>query len=138
MTENDRREGFSAKYQGVEKIWSGPSFIQFHDYQALLNELPVSNVAVPDKQYSRKFPGNADYVFGEMLYSLTGFEGYLRDKGFVVQECFIKPLMRANTFSLEFDINYKTNNGEVGNRLAEVIRTGETSYIFFIDYYRPM
>jgi len=133
-----RKELFIEKYQGLEKLWSGKAFIQYHDYRTLLAELPVSQVAVPAGAYSRKFTGNLDYVFGEMLYSLTGFEGYLRDKAFHLEECFIRPLIKSNTFILEFNIRYTSNTGEKVTRPAEVIRVGATRYIFFTDYYRPM
>jgi len=138
MAEMSREELFSRKYQGVEKIWSGPSFIQYHDYRELLAELPVSGVAQPNQEYSLKFPGNLEYVYGEMLYSLTGFEGYLRDKAFRVQECCIRPIFDRNAYILEFDIRYRTKEGEEVTRPAVVVRLGETRYIFYTDYYRPM
>jgi hypothetical protein len=138
MAEKSREGLFSRKYQGVEKIWSGPSFIQYHDYRTLLAELPVSRVAKTDQEYSRKFPGNLEYVYGEMLYSLTGFEGYLRDKAWTVEECCVRPICGRNTYILEFDIRYRTREGEEVTRPAAVLRLGETRYIFYTDYYRPM
>jgi hypothetical protein len=138
MAEKNRQERFTSTYQGVDKIWSGPSFMQYHDYKNLLAELPISDVAVPNQTYGRKFPGNLDYVYGEMLYSLTGFEGYLRDKAFKLQECYIRPILGRNTYILEFDIRYRTNEGEEVTRPAEVLRLGETKYVFYTDYYRPM
>ena len=138
MAEKNRQERFTSTYQGVDKIWSGPSFIQYHDYKILLAELPISEVAVPNRTYGRKFPGNLEYVYGEMLYSLTGFEGYLRDKAFKVQECYIRPILGRNTYILEFDIHYRTNEGEEVTRPAEVLRLGETKYVFYTDYHRPM
>jgi len=138
MAEKTRRERFVSAYQGVDKIWSGPSFIQFHDYKNLLSELPISSVAVPSRTYGRKFPGNLDYVYGEMLYSLTGFEGYMRDKAFKVEECFIRPVLGRSTYILEFDTRYRTTEGEEVTRSAEVVRLGETQYVFYTDYYRPM
>jgi hypothetical protein len=138
MAENNREARFISTYQKVEKIWSGPSFIQFHDYRTLLAELPISEVPVPNQTYSRKFTGNLGYVFGEMLYSLTGFEGYLRDKTFRVEECCIRPVIGRSKYILEFDIRYRTSEGEEETRTAEVLRLGETWYIFFTDYYRPM
>jgi hypothetical protein len=134
----DPKEAFAEKYGDVEKIWSGPSFIQYHEFKTILAELPVSQVAVPTREYSRRFAGNLEYVYGEMLYSLTGFEGYLRDKAFPLEECFIRPVMRGATFILEFSIRYKTNEGEEAIRSAEVLRLGGTKYLFFTDYYRPM
>jgi hypothetical protein len=138
MAENNREARFISTYQGVEKIWSGRSFIQYHDYQILLAELPISNVPVPNQTYGRKFPGNLGYVHGEMLYSLTGFEGYLRDKAFKLEECFIRPIFGPNKFILEFNIRYQTNEGEEITRPAEVLRLGETKFVFYTDYYRPM
>jgi len=138
MAENHRKERFTGKYQGVEKIWSGPSFIQYHDYRTLLAELPVSEVAVPSQAYGRQFRGNLDYVFGEMLYSLMGFEGYLRDKAFKLQECCVRPILGRNTYILGFDIRYRTTEGQEVTRTAEVLRMGETRFIFYTDYYRPM
>lgn len=138
MAEKDRRERFTSTYQGVDKIWSGPSFIQYHDYKILLAELPISDIAVSNQTYGRQFPGNLDYVYGEMLYSLTGFEGYLRDKGFKLEECYIRPILGRNTYILEFDIRYRTDEGEEESRSAEVLRLGETKYVFYTDYYRPM
>jgi hypothetical protein len=138
MAEKNRQERFTSTYQGVDKIWSGPSFIQYHDYKILLAELPISEVAVTNQTYSRKFPGNLEYVYGEMLYSLAGFEGYLRDKAFKVQECYIRPILGRNTYILEFDIRYRTNEGEEVTRSAEVLRLGETKYVFYTDYHKPM
>jgi hypothetical protein len=136
--ETDPKEAFAGKYGKVEKIWSGKSFIRFHDYKTLLAELPVSEVAVPHKEYRRRMQGNLEYVYGEMLYSLTGFEGYLRDKAFPLNECFIRPLIRVNTFILEFNIRYHTKAGEEETRSCEVLRLGSTKYLFYTDYHRPL
>ena len=138
MAENNREQLFLDRYRDVEKIWSGPSFIQCHDVKSWLSELPVSSVAAPHQKYRRKFAGNLDYVYGEMLYSLTGYEGYLRDKAFRVQECYIRPLLGRNTFGLEFDIRYQNREGAEITRSAEVLRLGETKFILHTDYYRPM
>ena len=138
VAERSPKEAFIDRYKDVEKVWSGKSFILYHDYKALLAELPVSSVAVPQKEYSRKLQGNLDYVYGEMLYTLWGYEGYLRDKAFPVKECFIRPIIRPSTFILEFNVVYKTKAGEEMTWSAEVIRLGETRYLYFIDYYRPL
>lgn len=138
MAATDPKGAFAGKYGDVDRIWSGKSFIQYHEYKTILAELPVSPVAVPTREYSRKFAGNLDYVYGEMLYSLTGYEGYLRDKAFHVQECFIRPIIRGSTFILEFNIRYQPKGGGEAVRSAEVIRLGDTKYLFFTDYYRPM
>jgi hypothetical protein len=133
-----RKEVFLDRYQQVDHIWQGKSFIQYRDYRNLLADLPVSSVAVPNREYGRRLTGNLDYVYGEMLYSLTGYEGYLRDKAFPIKECFIRPIIRPNTFILEFGVAYQTKEGEEKTWAAEVIRTGETKYIYFLNYYRPM
>jgi hypothetical protein len=138
MAEMSREGLFSSKYQGVDKIWSGPSFIQYHDFKTLLAELPISGVAKTHREFSRRFPGNLEYVYGEMLYSLTGFEGYLRDKGFRLEECFIRPIFDRTACLLEFDIRYRDKEGQEVTRPAVAVRLGETSYIFYTDYYRPM
>jgi hypothetical protein len=138
MAENNRKARFTDKYQGVEKIWCGPSFIQYHEYRTVLSELPVSEVATPSQTYGRQFRGNLDYVYGEMLYSLTGFEGFLRDKAFKVQECCVRPLLARDTYILRFDIRYLTKEGQEATRAAEVLRLGETQFIFYTDYHRPM
>jgi hypothetical protein len=138
MAETNREAEFIGKYQEAEKIWSGPSFMQYHDFKLRLAELPVSAVAVANQTYSRKFLGNLEYVYGEMLYSLAGFEGYLRDKGFKVEECYVQPRIGRSTYVLEFAIRYRIATGEEVTRRSEVLRLGETKFIFYTDYYRPL
>jgi hypothetical protein len=132
------KEFFVQKFKEVEKIWSGKSFLQYRNYKTILAELPVSEVAVPEKEYRLKLRGNLEYVYGEMLYSLSGFEGYLRDKAFHLEECFVRPIVRPSTFILEFNLRYTTKSGEEVTRSAEVLRLGATRYLFFTDYYRPL
>jgi hypothetical protein len=136
--EISRKELFISQYKDVDRIWSGKSFLQYHDYKTLLADLPVSEVAVPSRQYRRKFSGNQEYVYGELVFALTAYEGYLRDKAFPLQECYIRPLLKANTFVLEFDIVYRTREGAEETRPAEVLRLGDNKYIFYVDHYRPM
>ncbi len=136
--ETGLNEEFVEKYQDQEKIWSGKSFSEYLDYRTLLAELPVSTVAVPTRQYRRKLVGNRDYVYGELVYVLNGYQGYLRDKAFIVEECFIKPLMRSGTYLLEFHIRFRTDAGEEQSWLCEVLRLGPTRFILYVDYYRPM
>ncbi len=136
--EETRKELFLQKYQDTEKVWSGGSFLQYQDYKVILSDLPVSQVAVPLREYRRKFQGNLDYVYGEMLYSLSGYEGYLRDKGFHIEECFIQPIVKANTFILEFNLRYRTKEDKEETWSAEAMRLGETKYLYFLDYYRPV
>jgi hypothetical protein len=134
-----RRQAFINEYKDVEKIWSGHSFIGTLDsLRGLLGELPISPVAVPSKDYLKTINGGLEYVYGEIIYSLTGYEGYLRDKAFPLRECFIRPVIKPDTFILEFNIRYKPKHGEEVTRTAEVIRQGERSYLFFTDYYRPL
>ena len=136
--ETGLNEEFMEKYHDKEKICSGKSFMEYPDYRTLLAELPVSTVAVPTRQYRRKFLGNRDYVYGELIYVLNGYQGYLRDKAFGVEECFIKPRMRSGTYLLEFHIRFRTNEGEEQSWSCEVLRLGPTKFILYVDYYRPM
>ena len=134
-----RRQAFINEYKDVEKIWSGHSFIGTLDsLRGWLGELPISPVAVPTKDYPKTINGGLEYVYGEIIYSLTGYEGYLRDKAFPVLECFIRPIFNPHSIILEFNIRYKTKQGEEVTRSAEVIRDGERSYLFYTDYYRPL
>ncbi len=134
-----RRQAFINEYKDADKIWSGHSFIGTTDsLRGWLGELPISPVAVPSKDYAKTINGGLEYVYGEIIYSLTGYEGYLRDKAFPLRECFIRPVLKPDTFILEFNIHYRTKHGEEMTRTAEVIRTGERSYLFFTDYYRPL
>ena len=139
MAEPAKKETFSDKYKSGEKIWSGGSFINYmQSLRTLLAELPISAAAVPGDAYEHRFAGNLDYVFGELMYTLTGTEGYFRDTYCALKECFIKPIFIPHATILEFGMDYKTKAGEEGTRTAEVIRTGDTSYLFFTDYHRPL
>ena len=134
-----RRQAFINEYKDVEKIWSGHSFIGTLDsLRGHLGELPISPVAVPTKDYARTIQGGLEYVYGETIYSLTSYEGYLRDKAFPVKECFIRPVIKPDTFILEFNIHYRTKHGEEATRTAEVIRQGERHFLLFTDHYRPV
>ena len=138
MAEPSRKEDFVEKYKDGDKIWSGHSFLAYMDgMKALLAELPISPAAVATKEYKYKMPGNLDFVYGEMLYSLTGTEGLLRDKAFPLQECFIRALL-APTMILQCGIRYQTKGGEEMTRTAEVIRFDTTGYLFCTDYHRPL
>ncbi len=138
MAEPIRKEDFAEKYKDGDKIWSGPSFLGYMDgLKALLAELPISPAAIPTKQYYYSLQGNLDFVYGEMLYSLSGTEGLLRDKAFPLQECYIRPLLEPSV-ALECGIRYKTKEGEEITRTCEVVRTDDTGYIFFTDYHRPL
>ena len=134
-----RKEHFASKYKDGEKIWAGHSFIGIMDsLRGLLGELPVSAVAVPTKDYPKTINGGLEYMYGEIISSLTGYEGYLRDKAFPIRECFIRPIFKPDTVILEFNIHYRTKQGEEATRTAEVIRLGERHYLLFTDHYRPM
>lgn len=138
LKETGPSEEFVEKYQGKEKIWSGKSFMEYLDYRTLLGQLPVSPVAVPTREYRRKLQGNQDYVYGELVYVLNGYEGYLRDKAFKQEECFIKLTMHSGTYILEFHIRFKTKEGEPQTWSCEVLRLGATRYVLHVDYYRPL
>jgi hypothetical protein len=138
MPDVRRKELFLQKYQDVDIIWSGKSFVEYHDYKTLLSELPISEVAVPGGEYRSKFAGNLDYVYGELRYCLEGYEGYLRDKAFPTQRCIIRPSSRRDTLALEFRLQYQTNQGEERTWSCEVLRAGQTKFILFVSYYRPL
>jgi hypothetical protein len=138
MAEPSQKVEFVDKYKDGEKIWSGHSFLGYMaGLKALLAELPISPAAIPTKEYYYSLTGNLDFVYGEMLYSLSGTEGLLRDKAFPLQECYIRPLFEPSV-ALECGISYKTKAGEEITRTCEVVRTGDTSYILFTDYHRPL
>ena len=136
--ETGLNEEFMEKYHGKEKIWSGKSFMEYLDYRTRLAELPVSTVAVPSRQYRRTLQGNQDYVYGELVYVLNGYQGYLRDKAFKTEECCIKATGHAKTYILEFTIRFQTTEGKEQTWSCEVLRLGATRFILYVDYYRPM
>ncbi len=139
MAEASRKESFMDKYKDGERIWSGHSFINYMPkLRDLLAELPISPAAVPARTYAHRLSGNLDYVFGEMMYTLTGTEGYFRDTYCALKECYIRPIITPRSIIVEFNMDYKTKQGEEGTRYSEVIRNGEISYLFFTDYHRPL
>ena len=138
MAEPGLKEDFAVKYKAGDQIWSGHSFLGYMEgLKALLAELPISPAALPTKEYYYSLTGNLDFVYGEMLYSLSGTEGLLRYKAFPLQECYVRPLL-APSVALECGIRYRTKEGEEITRTCEVVRTDETGYIFFTDYHRPL
>ena len=138
MAEPGLKEDFVNKYKAGDQIWSGHSFLGYMEgLKALLAELPISPAALPTKEYYYSLTGNLDFVYGEMLYSLSGTEGLLRDKAFPLQECYVRPLL-APSVALECGIRYRTKEGEEITRTCEVVRTDETGYIFFTDYHRTL
>jgi hypothetical protein len=138
MAEPGIQENFVDKYKDADQIWSGPSFLGYMEgLKALLAELPISPAAIPTKEYHYSLTGNLDFVYGELLYSLTGTEGLLRDKAFPLQECYIRPLFSPSV-ALECGIRYRTKAGEEVARTCDVVRTDATGYILFTDYHRPL
>jgi hypothetical protein len=138
VAEPSLKEDFLDKYKDVNNIWSGPSFLGYMEgLKALLGELPVSAAAIPAKEYYYSLAGNLDFVFGELLYSLSGTEGLLRDKAFPLVECYIRPRFSPSV-ALECGIRYKTKAGEELTRTCEVVRTEVTGYLLFTDYHRPL
>ena len=131
-----RRQAFASKYQGADQIWSGKSFLNFIELKELLAELPISQVAAPVNDYPCRDQGNLDFVFGELLYNLSGYEGLLADKVCHLDACRVKAVQGANTVPLVFELEYTTKKGEKGTRTFEVVRMGERDYIMFSDKYR--
>ena len=138
MAEPSLKTDFVDKYRDVDKIWSVHSFLGYMDgLKALLAELPISPAAIPTKEYYYSLAGNLDFVYGEMLYSLSGTEGLLRDKAFPLLECYIRPLFSPSA-GLECGIRYRMKAGEELTRTCEVVHTDATGYILFTDYHRPL
>lgn len=138
MGKDTRKDDFLNKYRHVGKIWSGKDFMAYQDLKTLLAELPISEVAEPSTHYKRQFWGNRDYVYGEILYAMTGYEGFLRDRASHLLECDIKPIFTSHGVTIQFNLQYQTKAGEKGTISSEVVRTGETSYIYYVDYFRPL
>ena len=132
MAENTRKEVFITKYQDREKIWSGDSFLNYLDLQALLTELPVSAVAEASKAYAQSSSFIIDFALGEILHSLTRFEGTLKDRDAQIHECIIRPIIRPNNIIIEFKLKYQVKEEEK-EKSWELIRDSERSFIFFYD-----
>ncbi|MCL6622863.1 MAG: hypothetical protein K6T55_12295 [Syntrophobacterales bacterium] len=131
-----RKALFVDKYRHAGHIWSGHTFMDCQHLKDYLTELPISEVAAPRRPYTHRDQGNLDYVYGELLYNLSGFEGYFHDKAYHLDEVEIRPVLGGNTFSLEFVIHYTSKNGHKGVKTLEVLRTGEREYLLFADKYR--
>jgi hypothetical protein len=117
-----------------EKIWSGSSFINYARHlRTLLAELPRSAETGPGKNYPRWYAGELDYVYGEIMFNLLSFEGYLRDKAFPIKECSIGQMVAPGKHLLEFTIHYKTKAGQELTRSSEVMRTGTRRFIFYTE-----
>lgn len=136
MAEKDLTQKFSEKYGSADKIWSGHSFVEYANLRELLEELPVSEVAEPVHEYPCRFSGILDNVYGELLYTLLEYEGYLRDKDCKIEECSLKPFLRPHNAIIEFTISYKGKKGGEGSKSFEILRYDDRNYMFFTDKYR--
>lgn len=133
MVDEKRREAFAQKYKNGANVWSGGTFTGYLDLRALLEELPISEVAAASRDYTGHYAGIADNVYGELIHNLLFFEGYLRDKAYPIKECVIKPLIDNGSFLYQFSIRYATKAGEGRTRTCEVARRDERNFIFFTD-----
>lgn len=131
-----RKAAFADKYKHVGQIWSGHSFMDCEYIKTYLAELPISEVAAPRRDYTNRDAGNLDYVFGELLYNLSGFEGLFKDRAYHIDRVTVRPVVGGHTVSLEFVIDFTTKDGQKGVKTLEVVRSGERSYLLFADKYR--
>ncbi|MDI6854901.1 MAG: hypothetical protein QME75_15015 [Deltaproteobacteria bacterium] len=136
MAEKDSAQQFCEKYGATDKIWSGHSFAEYPNLRELLEELPVSEVPEPIKEYPCRFSGILDNVYGELLYTLLEYEGYFKDKAYHIDRCTLKPVIRPHNAIIAFNIDYTTKNGEPGSQSFEIIRNDPRNYIFFTEKYR--
>lgn len=136
MAATDLKQQFSEKYGQAEQIWSGHSFSEFPDLRAVLEEMPVSEVAESIQDYPHRFSGILDNVYGEMLYTLLEYEGYFKDKVYRIHKVTVKPFIRPNSTIVAFTIDYTTKKGEPGSQSFEILRHDARNYIFFTDKYR--
>ena len=136
MAEKDLKQQFSEKYGQAEQIWSGHSFAEYPDLRAVLEEMPVSEVAESIHDYPYRFTGILDNVYGELLYTLLEYEGYFKDKVYHIDKCTLKPFIRPNSTIVGFIIDYTTKKGEPGSQSFEIVRHDRRNYIFFTDKYR--
>ncbi len=93
-------------------------------------------MAAPRRDYTHRDAGNLDYVYGELLYNLSGFEGLFMDKAYHIDQVTVRPVIGANTVTLEFVIDFTTKDGQKGVKSLEVVRSGEREYLLFADKYR--
>jgi hypothetical protein len=133
MVDLDRREAFEEKYKNGDKVWSGGTFTGYLNLRTLLDELPISDVAEASRDYSRRYAGMEDNVYGELIHHLLSYEGYLKDKAYHIEECAIKPIVRDFTCLYQFSIRYTTKEGEERIRTYEVVRRDDRNFIFFAD-----
>jgi len=128
-----RREAFVEKYKNGAPVWSGGTFTGYLDLRALLEELPISAVAVPTREYPRQVVGISENIYGELIHSLLFFEGYLKDKAYRIDECLVKPVISDSSFIYQFGIRYTTKSGEERLRTYEVSRSSEREFTFYSD-----
>ena len=133
MVNQERREAFAEKYKNGDKVWSGGTFTGYLNLRALLDELPVSDVAEASRDYPRRYAGIEDNVYGELIHHLLSYEGYLKDKAYHIEECAIQPLIKDHSYLYQFHIRYTTKEGEERVRTYEVARRDERNFIFFAD-----
>ncbi|MFP3868524.1 MAG: hypothetical protein ACLFUU_10235 [Desulfobacteraceae bacterium] len=131
MAEAARSEAFHAKYQNMEKIWSGDSFADCMELRTRLAELPISTVPGSLKDYPHLYVGILENVFGQVIHTLVTCEGVLHDRHAHILECFIRPMIRPDNITLEFNLHYQTDQGQERTKSYEVVRSGERSYIFY-------
>ncbi len=131
-----RKAAFADKYRHVGQIWSGHSFMDCEYIKNYLAELPISEVPAPRRNYTHRDVGNLDYIYGELLYNLSGFEGLFQDKAYHIDSTQVRPVLTGTTVSLEFVIEFTTKDGQKGVKTLEVIRSGEREYLLFSDKYR--
>ncbi|MEJ2071340.1 MAG: hypothetical protein P8X58_13210 [Syntrophobacterales bacterium] len=133
MVDQENREAFAEKYKNGAKVWSGGTFTGYLNLRALLDELPVSDVAEASRDYSRRYSGMEENVYGELIHHLLSFEGYLKDKAYHIEECAILPIIRDHSYLYQFSIRYTTKEGEERVRTYEVARRDDRNFIFFTD-----
>jgi hypothetical protein len=133
MVDQARREAFQEKYSNGSKVWSGGTFTGYLNLRPLLDDLPISDVAEASREYSRRFQGISDNVYGELIHNLLSFEGYLKDRAFHIEECAIKPVVRDSSYLYQFSIRYTNKEGDEKVRTYEVARSDERNFIFFTD-----
>jgi len=133
MVDEKRREAFTEKYKNGSSVWSGGTFTGYLDLRALLEELPISDVAESSREFGHRFTGMPDNVYGELIHNLLFFEGYLKDKAYHIEECAIQPLITDHTYLYQFSIRYTTKDGEERVRTYEVARSDDRQFIFFTD-----
>jgi len=133
MVDQERKAAFLEKYPNGAKVWSGGTFTGYLNLRGLLEELPISEAADASREYARRYDGIPENVYGELIHNLLAFEGYLKDKGYRIDECLIAPIIRDDIYLYQFGIRYTTKEGEERVRTYEVTRSDERNFIFFAD-----